>query len=328
MPVARLVKLNDQIATLYRAALDTNPLEAAVGTLQELIPGELHLAFLTKGNGEVTFATSNGPEGTQFLMATMAAAESHPLIYQTDNEVNAISDVLTSRQWKSREMCRLARPYLKMEDSLGSDMRLEPHTTFSTCVIRDRRNFRDGERIDLHLVKPHFLNVMKLHADLAAGSERFHILSHDSLPRSSRALQGLFRDLPDLCSSFHAQLAEWVRHQQIANPLEPCSIALQNHHSSCSAIFIPAGRKTGGAVAILPRRSEPAAPPLHSMLTRRENEIGQWLSAGKTNAEIAMILNISPGTVKRHLENIYDKLGVPNRVSAVRLIQESIGQAR
>jgi DNA-binding CsgD family transcriptional regulator len=52
-------------------------------------------------------------------------------------------------------------------------------------------------------------------------------------------------------------------------------------------------------------------------LTAREHEILIWVSRGKTNSEIAAILWISAGTVRKHLENIYAKLGVSNRAGAV-----------
>jgi DNA-binding CsgD family transcriptional regulator len=52
-------------------------------------------------------------------------------------------------------------------------------------------------------------------------------------------------------------------------------------------------------------------------LTRREREILSWVERGKTNAEIAQILWISPGTVRKHLENAYEKLGVSTRTAAV-----------
>ena len=52
-------------------------------------------------------------------------------------------------------------------------------------------------------------------------------------------------------------------------------------------------------------------------LTRREREILAWVEAGKTNAEIAQTLWISPLTVRKHLENVYEKLGVRTRTAAV-----------
>lgn len=52
-------------------------------------------------------------------------------------------------------------------------------------------------------------------------------------------------------------------------------------------------------------------------LTAREREILIWVSRGKTNSEVAAILLISASTVRKHLENIYAKLGVSNRAGAV-----------
>ena len=52
-------------------------------------------------------------------------------------------------------------------------------------------------------------------------------------------------------------------------------------------------------------------------LTRREIEVLAWVAAGKTNAETAGLLSIAPGTVKKHLDHIYEKLGVGTRTEAV-----------
>lgn len=51
-------------------------------------------------------------------------------------------------------------------------------------------------------------------------------------------------------------------------------------------------------------------------LTRRENEVLRWLAAGKTNVDMGEILGISASTVGKHLEHIYEKLGVENRTAA------------
>jgi DNA-binding CsgD family transcriptional regulator len=54
-------------------------------------------------------------------------------------------------------------------------------------------------------------------------------------------------------------------------------------------------------------------------LTPRENEVLYWVSMGKTNEEVSAIIGAKPMTVKKHLEHIYDKLGVPNRTAAARM---------
>lgn len=52
-------------------------------------------------------------------------------------------------------------------------------------------------------------------------------------------------------------------------------------------------------------------------LTDRETQVLFWLSRGKTNQEIAQILEMSPRTVNKHLEPVFRKLGVENRTAAV-----------
>jgi len=51
-------------------------------------------------------------------------------------------------------------------------------------------------------------------------------------------------------------------------------------------------------------------------LTAREAEILRWLAAGKSDAQIGAILGTSPRTVQKHLQHLYEKLGVENRTAA------------
>jgi DNA-binding CsgD family transcriptional regulator len=51
-------------------------------------------------------------------------------------------------------------------------------------------------------------------------------------------------------------------------------------------------------------------------VTSREAEVLLWISRGKANRDIGEILNISPRTVNKHLEQIFVKLGVENRAAA------------
>jgi DNA-binding CsgD family transcriptional regulator len=51
-------------------------------------------------------------------------------------------------------------------------------------------------------------------------------------------------------------------------------------------------------------------------LTERERDILALVAVGKTNAEIGIILAISARTVQKHLEHIFQKLGVETRTAA------------
>jgi DNA-binding NarL/FixJ family response regulator len=61
------------------------------------------------------------------------------------------------------------------------------------------------------------------------------------------------------------------------------------------------------------------------MITDRESEVLLWIARGKSNRDIAEILNLSPRTVNKHLEQIYTKLGVENRTSAAALAVRTLG---
>ena len=57
-------------------------------------------------------------------------------------------------------------------------------------------------------------------------------------------------------------------------------------------------------------------------LTQREEEVLELLAAGLTDREIGEQLVISPVTVKKHVANIYGKLGVSNRTEAAARARE------
>ena len=61
----------------------------------------------------------------------------------------------------------------------------------------------------------------------------------------------------------------------------------------------------------------PAASLESLNLTTREAEVLSWVAQGKTNREIGMILQASSRTVQKHLEHVFEKLGVENRTSAI-----------
>lgn len=61
-------------------------------------------------------------------------------------------------------------------------------------------------------------------------------------------------------------------------------------------------------------------------ITRREAEVLIWVAHGKTNKEIGGILELSPRTVNKHLEQIYPKIHVDNRSAATSIaIQALLG---
>lgn len=90
-----------------------------------------------------------------------------------------------------------------------------------------------------------------------------------------------------------------ARDRDVAGLLQPALTAL--HHRRPGAA---AGGGAGGSTG-------------RDVLTVREHEVLELLAEGRTAQRIATDLHLSPRTVRKHLEHVYTKLGVGDRLSAV-----------
>jgi len=77
-----------------------------------------------------------------------------------------------------------------------------------------------------------------------------------------------------------------------------------------------------------------ALPTQHSMnplaslkLTPREAEVLFWISQGKSNHDIGVILGAKTGTICKHVEHIFGKLNVENRTAAAVVALETYRSA-
>ncbi len=63
-------------------------------------------------------------------------------------------------------------------------------------------------------------------------------------------------------------------------------------------------------------------------LTLREAEVLYWVTKGKINKDIGEILGTSPRTVNKHLEHVFEKLGVETRTAAANLAMSKVAGVR
>jgi len=91
------------------------------------------------------------------------------------------------------------------------------------------------------------------------------------------------------------------------------------HASACGTLVITSDGSTlvveatrGGSALLLSEGSS-----CDGMLTARERDVMRCVADGLSNAEIARELWIQPTTVRKHLENIFAKLGVRSRTAAL-----------
>lgn len=62
--------------------------------------------------------------------------------------------------------------------------------------------------------------------------------------------------------------------------------------------------------------SAPAAHARKSLLSERETEVLRRISLGESNKEAARVMQISPSTVRTHVESIFRKLACSTRAAA------------
>lgn len=76
-------------------------------------------------------------------------------------------------------------------------------------------------------------------------------------------------------------------------------------------------KKESAVLAIMPPDSQSGRRSGRRLLSAREEEIIHYVGSALSNRQIATRLGISEGTVKRHLNNIFQKLGAVSRLDAV-----------
>lgn len=117
-------------------------------------------------------------------------------------------------------------------------------------------------------------------------------------------------------------LTAMISDEQIAEALRLRIEGLLLKESAPEAL-IGCMRHVAGGETWLPQDliERAAIPPIASdhcsleLLTPREREIVEWLCGGLSNKSIARKLGTTDGTIKTHLRNIYQKLGITNRVA-------------
>ncbi len=120
-----------------------------------------------------------------------------------------------------------------------------------------------------------------------------------------------------------AQLLAWTRHADVARR-ESREIPALLYTQGGKRLLASFHDQTGDDEWLVVLREENDESALEIListfrLTRREAEVLHWLSLGKTNRDIADILEMSPRTANKHLEHIFEKLGVETRTAAAAL---------
>lgn len=271
----------------------------------------------------------------------------HPMVthfLQTkDKSAYTFSDFVSAREFQETALHNEFYRPLKMSYLLFMGLRAGKRM-LSISRHRNDKEFPDSAKTAFNAIHPHIqqalansLAVTRMHNELdalhkAADNDQrgvIHVKGGAHMRFANLRAQRLLKDYglqtrPE-SDSLPRQLRDWLRH-------------LQKMMGRCDDVppAVPPLILKGGAGQLIIRRlpqgsdnvlilEEQRTTPLLNRfkcfgLSEREMEVLGWAARGKTNPEIGIILKISRRTVHKHLEHVYLKLGVENRMAAVAFI--------
>jgi DNA-binding CsgD family transcriptional regulator/GAF domain-containing protein len=257
-----------------------------------------------------------------------------------DGRALKISDFLSRDEFHGLDLYAESFRLIGAEDQLAVALPSPASLVIGLALNRSRRSFSERDRQVLDLVRPHLAQahqnaelrsqlseMIVLLERLVDATDRAIVLIDQS--RTVRQISGgavaLFaahmgfhiapgNSLPELVDAWITRCGELESLEQYHAPGQP--LVVEGEQGRLVIRFLSRG-EIGEYDALLleqaPHRTE--VQPLNR-LSPREHEVLIWVARGKTNPQIATILSLSAGTVQKHLEHIYDKLGVRTRAAA------------
>jgi DNA-binding NarL/FixJ family response regulator len=167
------------------------------------------------------------------------------------------------------------------------------------------------------------------HATLVVRERDGRRIWQTSLAR--QLIEQYFPGVPD--AAMPPEVMAWVareglRRRAVAEP-QSLTIARGSHRLNFALHALQDGQGNDGEwLVVLRAESETALLAALTQafpLTAREAEVLYWVIQGKTNRDIGDILGTSPRTVHKHLEHVFEKLGVETRTAAAAM---ALGKVR
>jgi DNA-binding CsgD family transcriptional regulator len=321
--------------------------ERLVQGLDDLIGGT---SVLVGGNQAKTkalqiMAENGGSEFRRLLHEATTFSHEHPGIryhYVHRGRAVTVSDLLPLRQWKKTRLYNEFFVELGMQEQLGGSFPSAFPDLMGAIVSRTRRTFTRRDRLLLDVVRFHASEAFQTaqwkapngSAALAvdalepvAGASVVVLDSTGELQfcseRAQGWLQSFFAEERPFQGGLPLTIHRWVRQELAAFQSDALSVRppqpLAIRHGE-KRLCLRLSNARGGLACLVFLRVEDPVGELAKLralgLGPRATEVLYWVMQGKTNEEIAIILQVSPRTVEKHLEHILVQLGVENRTAA------------
>ncbi|MDE2059892.1 MAG: helix-turn-helix transcriptional regulator [candidate division NC10 bacterium] len=270
----------------------------------------------------------------------------HFTYYQQTGDGGAmkLSDFLTQRQFHNLKLySELYRP-MRMEYAMSVALSSPRPFWIAVALHRSRRDFSERDRLLLNLLRPHLVQayanaevirmmrqeVGLLGQAMEAKGQGVILLTKDGRVRlvTGQARQWLaeyFGRSSRQADRLPEVFGSWFMHEEVSMdvtddaplPRKPFVVEREG-----GRLVVRHLCEANRCILLMEERSVTIQPVSFesSGLTRREAEVLLWVAQGKTNTEIAAILGLSSRTVQKHLEHIFEKLGVETRAAAARML--------
>jgi DNA-binding CsgD family transcriptional regulator len=250
-----------------------------------------------------------------------------------DFSARKLSDFVTRKQLHGLEIySEFFRPST-VEYQLEVGLPAPPWHTKVFGFHSASHDFGERERFLLNLLRPHLTHfyahakMRRLAAALAAGTEApAELVVLDATGRiefATLAARQLLRDYGESTDGTRLphMIEEWLRHdsRRLNGDSLPAPGRFLHIDRQDSRLVVT---RLNGHQRTLLLTQEPVRPAYSGLLSWREWQVIGLVEAGKSNVEIAAELWIAPGTVRKHLENIYAKLAVRSRTAALARVRQ------
>lgn len=274
----------------------------------------------------------------------------HPVVRHVmgseDSRPCKVSDFMSLKQWKQTNIYREVYHPFGVCRQMILPMPATHPVIVGLALNRESRDFSERDRAILDLVRPHLAQAYKyiIHRDSLSAqvAQRDQVLESrniglvkldhrrsilDASPLARHALNSFFNGA-GASDRLPTQIEDWLNEQgSISTECNYTALPLDIEQAQGRLRFsmVPTSNNGYFLIAIERYIRCQSSTPLRVLgLSDRETEALYWVAQGKSNAEIAIILGISPRTVDKHLQAIYARLGVETRTQAALIAIEKL----
>lgn len=282
---------------------------------------------------------------------------SHPLyryfLQSGDGHAQKISQVMTKSQFQ--HYCERDEFAVQLRAKYQMAVFFTAGPTVVTAILftRTLRDFSERERALLNTLYPHLVQAFRNTASLnrfcrdvdelvemlegptssvivLAGNGRVKRWSEQARNWIARYCRTPFPAtgdrLPDCFADWYRQqLALLAQKTLLPTPRDP--LIVENQGRQLTVQLIPDHFRDEHLLLLNEKHASASWSALGECgLTPRESEVLAWVAKGKTNGEVGAILQLSGRTVQKHLEHIFQKLGVETRTTATVRVLKMLGE--